>query len=74
MCSMTSVTLKPRAKEAMTQTRRHIAMINQNHFTVVTTETDARYNEMMDKTACSERWVGKEQVGRETGEGVTIVR
>ena len=56
MCSMTSVTLKPRAKEAMTQTRRHIAMINQNHFTVVTTETDARYNEMMDKTACSERW------------------
>jgi len=42
--------LKPRAKEAMTHTRRHTAITNQNHLTVVTTDTDARYMEMTAKT------------------------
>jgi len=35
----------------MTHTNRHAAITNQNHLTVVTTDTDARYREVMANTA-----------------------
>lgn len=48
-----ALSLKPRANEAMTHTKRQIAMMNQNHLTVVTTDTDARYSEAIDRTVQS---------------------
>ena len=53
--------MKPRAKAATTHTRRIAAITNQNHLTVVTTDTDARYSEMTDRTAV---WAGRVREGR----------